>query len=136
MRQLLMLPLLSVMFLAGCATTEGSDGRIVIETRSQGQPLAAATCIVKTDGGTWKLTTPSDVVIAVSDGDLHVSCNKQGYRTAEAVYRAPAGIGLPSMGNSPGGGGIGLGHGTSLPINVGDKNSAYPNRVTVELDRL
>ncbi|PUA18961.1 hypothetical protein [Glaciimonas sp. PCH181] len=136
MRHLTMLPLLSVVLLAGCATPEGNNGRIVIETRSQGQPLAAANCVVKTDGGTWKLTTPADVVIAVSDGDLHVSCNKRGYRSAETVYKAPAGIGLPSMGNSAGGGGIGLGQGMSLPMNVSDKNSAYPNRVTVELDRL
>ena len=130
------LTLLSIVLLAGCATTGSDDGRIVIETRSQGQPLAAASCVVKTDGGTWKVTTPAEVVILVSDGDLHVACSKSGYSTAETVYKAPPGVGLPNMGSGDGGGGIGLGPGMNFPTSVTNKSGAYPSRVTIELDRL
>lgn len=130
------LTLLSIVLLAGCATTRLGDGRILIETSSQGEPLIAAHCVVKTDGGTWNLTTPAEVVIAIADGDLHVACSKIGYRTAEVVYKAPPGVGLPSMGSGAGGGGIGLGVGLNFPMSVGDKSAAYPSRVTVELERL
>jgi len=130
------LMLLSIVLLAGCATTGSGDGRIIIETSSQGKPLTAARCIVKTDGGTWDLTTPAEVVISVADGDLHVACSKVGYRSAEVVYKAPPGIGLPSMGLGGGGYGLGLGQGFSFPISVGDKSATYPSRVMVELERL
>jgi hypothetical protein len=128
------LALLFVVLLAGCAATGAGDGRISIETRSRGEPLTAARCVVKTDGSTWKLTSPAEVVIAVADGDLHVACSKLGYRTAEVVYKAPPGVGLPSMGG--GAGGIGLGPGLRFPPRIGDKSAAYPSRVMVELERL
>ena len=130
------LALLLVALLAGCAAMGSGDGRISIETRSQGEPLTAARCVVKTDGGTWRLTSPAEVVIAVADGDLHVACSKPGYRTAEVVYKAPPGVGLPTMGGGAGGGGIGLGPGVSFPIRIGDKSAAYPSRVMVDLERL
>ncbi|QRX82341.1 hypothetical protein [Glaciimonas sp. PAMC28666] len=130
------LTLLSMVLLAGCATTGSDNGRIQIETGSMGEPLTAARCIVKTDGGTWNLTTPAEVVITVADGDLHVACSKNGYRNGEIVYKASPGAGLPSMGISGvGGGGIGLGQGTSFPVSV-DSNVAYPSRILVEMDRL
>jgi len=132
MRQLTLLSI--VVILAGCATTGSGDGHIIIETSSQGQPLTAARCVVKTDGATWNLTTPTDVVISVADGDLHVACSKVGYRTAEVVYKAPPGVGLPNMGL--GGSGLGMGMDLRLPVNLGDKNVAYPSRVMVELERL
>ena len=131
------LTLLSMVLLASCATTGSDNGRIQIQTKSQGQPLTAARCIVKTDGGTWNLTTPAEVVISVADGDLHVDCTKKGYRSAEIIYKAPSGAGLPSMGSGgAGGGGIGLGQGTSFPTNVENKNAAYPSQISVEMDRL
>lgn len=129
------LTLLSMVLLTGCATTGSDNGRIQIQTTSQGKPLTAARCVVKTDGGTWNLTTPAEVVISVADGDLHVDCSKRGYRSGEIIYKAPSGAGLPSMG-STGGGGIGLGQGTSFPTNVDNKNAAYPSQISVEMDRL
>lgn len=131
------LALLLMVFFAGCATTESDNGRIQIETGSKGQPLTAARCIVKTDGATWNLKTPAEVVITVADGDLHVACTKSGYRNGEIVYKATSGAGLPSMGSSGvGGGGLGLGLGTTFPPNVNDKGTAYPNRILVEMDSL
>ncbi|MEB0165341.1 hypothetical protein QN360_20795, partial [Glaciimonas sp. CA11.2] len=63
--------------------------------------------------------------------------SKRGYRSGVIIFKAPPGAGLPSMGGSAaGGGGIGLGQGTSFPTSVDNKNGAYPSQISVEMDRL
>ncbi|MGS0740832.1 hypothetical protein ACVBEF_03200 [Glaciimonas sp. GG7] len=107
----------------------------MIETRSQGQPLSATSCMLNTDSGTWKLTTPDDVFIPVTDGDLHVVCSKSGYRDTETILKAPPGISFPYMGIGAGTGGAGFAALKNFPVD-GGKTSPYPGRVTVEMEPL
>ncbi|MBC7489803.1 MAG: hypothetical protein H7240_07400 [Glaciimonas sp.] len=68
--------------------------------------------------------------------NLYAVCRKSGYYTAETVYKAPPGFGLPNMGSGAGGGSIGLGVGMTFPLNVGGKSNVYPSRITVEMEPL
>jgi len=126
--------------LSGCATIASDNGRVQIEAVSDSQQLAGARCVVKTDSSRWNVVTPGNVLIVEADGDLHVVCNKPGYRTSEVVYRAPPGLNSPSIGigatgGSGGIGAVGLGLGANLPLSFGGKEKAYPSRVLVEMGR-
>lgn len=125
---ILLLPLA----LAACATTGSSDGSILIETASKGQPVAGANCEVRTSTDSWQLVTPGSVTVGNADGDLHVVCNKDGYRTSETIIKRPGRYGS-SFGVSVGGGSgnVGVGMGLGIPINLG--GGAYPSRITVDL---
>jgi len=129
MRHLLILSL--PVALAACATT-GAGDRMAIDTVSGGQPLPGASCVVANDNGSWNVVTPGAIVLA-PDGDLHVTCNKAGYRTSETIFRPvrPYGSGV-GLGVGGGGGHVGLGLGLSVPLGGGG-GGAYPPRVTVEL---
>ncbi|AMP15283.1 hypothetical protein CPter291_3043 [Collimonas pratensis] len=141
--QLLLSPLLTLalgLALSGCATVASDNGHVLIEAISDSQQLTGARCVVKTDSSRWSVVTPADVLIVAADGDLHVSCDKPGYRTSEVVFRAPPGLNSPSVGigASGGSGGIGasgLGLGANLPLSFGGKEKAYPSRVLVEMGR-
>ncbi|SDY68215.1 hypothetical protein SAMN04515617_11935 [Collimonas sp. OK242] len=126
--------------LSGCATTASDNGRVLIVATSDSQQLEGARCVVKTDSSRWNVVTPGDVLIVEADGDLHVVCDKPGYRTSEVVYRAPPGLNSPSVGigatgGSGGIGAVGLGLGANLPLSFGGKEKAYPSRVLVEMGR-
>jgi hypothetical protein len=118
--------------LAACATTGSSGGRIAIDTVSGKQPLPGTTCVVSTNGGRWNVVTPGTVMVGGTNGDLHVVCNKSGYRTSEMIFQ-PSGPYGSSMGLGVGGGGghVGVGVGLNVPISIG--GGGYPSRVTVDL---
>ncbi|WP_052135191.1 hypothetical protein [Collimonas arenae] len=138
-----LLPSLTLMLgvaLSGCATVASENGHVLIEATSDSQQLSGARCVVKTDSSRWNVVTPGDVLIVTADGDLHVVCDKPGYRTSEVVYRAPPGLNSPSVGigASGGSGGVGaagIGLGANLPLSFGGKEKAYPSRVLVEMGR-
>lgn len=124
----------------GCATVASDNGHVLIEATSDNQQLEGARCVVKTDGSRWDVITPADVLIVAADGDLHVVCNKPGYRTSEVVYRAPSGlnspgVGIGAVGGSGGIGAIGVGLGVNLPQTFGAKEKFYPSRVLIEMGR-
>lgn len=126
--------------LSGCATTASDNGRVLIDATSDSQQLKGARCVVKTDSSRWNVVTPGDILIVEADGDLHVVCDKPGYRTSEVVYRAPPGLNSPSVGiGATGGrggiGAVGLGLGANLPLGFGGKERAYPSRILVEMGR-
>lgn len=121
--------------LAACATTGSGSGVIMLETTSKGQPLTGANCVIHTGAGNWTVATPGTVVVGSPSGDLHVVCDKPGYRTSELIYKPSSG-GYPgsSLGIGVGGGGghVGMGVGLSFPIMLG--GGAYPARITVEMN--
>jgi len=124
--------------LSGCATTASDNGHVLIQATSASQQLAGARCVVKTDSSRWDVVTPGDVLIVEADGDLHVVCNKPGYRTSEVVYRAPPGLNSPSVGIGAAGGSGGIGSagaglGVNLPLTFSGKEKAYPSRVLIEM---
>ncbi|PFH04461.1 hypothetical protein BCF11_5240 [Collimonas sp. PA-H2] len=136
----LLLTLMLGLALSGCATVASENGHVLIEASSDSQQLEGARCVVKTDSSRWNVVTPGDVLIVAADGDLHVVCDKPGYRTSEVVYRAPPGLNSPSVGigaagGSGGVGASGIGIGVSLPLSFGGKEKAYPSRVLVEMGR-
>ena len=118
--------------LAACATTgSGGDG-IAIETISAGQPVPGATCTVSTNAGNWNITTPASVMVGSASGDLRSVCNKEGYRTAETIYRPSRPVGSNvGLGVGGGGGNVGVGVGLNFPIALG--GGTYPSRVTIDL---
>ena len=126
---ILLLPLA----LAACATTGLNGGTIAIETVTRGQPLVGANCVASNNAGSWKLITPGKVVVGSANGDLHVVCNKDGYRTSEMIFR-PAGPFGSSLGLGAGGGGghVGVGVGLSVPITLG--GGGYPSRIAVDMN--
>ena len=119
--------------LAACATTGSNGGNIAIETAVHGQALIGANCVASTDGGRWNVMTPATVAVGRANGDLHVVCNKDGYRTSEMIFR-PSGSYGSSLGLGAGGGGghVGVGVGLSVPINIG--GGGYPSRITVDMN--
>lgn len=125
--------LLLTAVLAACATTGSDNGNVAIETRTGGQQLAGANCVVSTNSGSWNVVTPATVPIGSPNGDLRVVCNKQGYRTAETLYRPSTSSGS-SVGLGVGGGGrsVGVGLGMSVPIQLGSRG--YPGNVTVDMN--
>lgn len=120
--------------LAACATTGSGGGNIALETTSKGQPLAGATCVIHTGAGNWTVATPGTVVVGRPSGDLHVVCDKPGYRTSELIYKPSSGYSGSSMGIGVGGGSghVGMGVGLSFPIMLG--GGSYPARITVEMN--
>lgn len=128
-RLILLLPVA----LAACATTGSNGGRIAVETVSHGQPLAGANCVASTNTGSWDLMTPATVMVGSANGDLHVVCNKDGYRTSEMIFR-PSGPYGSSAGLGVGGGSghVGVGLGLSVPISLG--GGGYPSRVIVDMN--
>ncbi len=127
-----LVPLLALT-LAACASTGSGGSYIAVETRSKGQPVTGATCVVRTGAGTWNVVTPGTVNVGSASGDLNVVCDKPGFRTSELVYK-PSGRSGSSVGIGLGGGGgnVGLGVGLSFPIMYGSGN--YPNRVTIDMN--
>lgn len=125
--------LLLAMALAACATT-GSGGRTLsVETVSRGQALPGANCAVSAGGTTWNVVTPATVPVGDAGGDLHVVCNKAGYRTSELIVKPSSPVGS-NMGVGVGGGSgnVGVGVGLNFPISMG--GGGYPSRATVELN--
>jgi hypothetical protein len=125
---ILLLPLV----LTACATT-GSNGAIAIETATRGQPLPGANCVATNNAGSWNVVTPAKIAVGSANGDLHVICNKDGYRTSEMIFRpaSPFGSSL-GLGAGGGGGHIGVGVGLSVPITLG--GGGYPSRITVDMN--
>lgn len=128
LRLILLLPVM----LAACATT-GSNGTIAIDTVSRGQPITGAKCMASTSNGSWNFMTPAAVAVGSANGDLHVVCDKDGYRTSEMIFRPASPYGSSvGLGAGGGGGHVGLGLGLSVPINLG--GGGYPSRITVEMN--
>jgi hypothetical protein len=124
--------LLLLVVLAGCATTDRDRG-MLIETASKGQPLAGATCTVKTSSLSITVTTPATIPPLTGSGDLQVVCDKPGYRTSEFLFR-PSGRSSSSMGLGLGGGGGRVGVGVGLNFPLGSVRADYPSHVTVEMN--
>jgi len=120
------------MALAACATTGSDAGGLTIETVSRGQAVTGANCTVSTSAGNWNVVTPANAAIGSASGDLHVVCNKDGYRPSELILRPSGPVGS-SMGVGVGGGSgnVGVGVGLNFPISLG--GGGYPSHVAVEL---
>ncbi|MEC5218345.1 hypothetical protein RCH09_003314 [Actimicrobium sp. GrIS 1.19] len=130
MRRLLLVPLV---LLTACATSPGNQ-TLQIDTRSGGQALEGATCIVNLGPDGYTVTTPATITVNGASGDLRISCNKPGYRTSEFYLRSGGGGGGTSVGLGAGGGSgnVGLGLGMSFPL--GQQRADYPPRVTVNMN--
>jgi len=131
---------LLALLLAACASTGGSDRQVLITTAENGQSIEGAACSVTNNVQRWDIVTPANLTIEPADGDLHIVCDKEGYRGSElrlSPMGMPSGssIGLGLGGASGGvGSAVGAGLGLTLPFG-GSRRGYYPAEITVNMMR-
>ena len=128
--QILVVSLISL--LAACASGGPASRTLVVDTRSAGQPLPGASCVVHLGPQSFTVTTPATLPVGESRGDLQVTCNKPGYRSSELYLRAGS-SGGSSVGIGGSGGGAHLGVGLGLSFPLGGGRSDYPPQVVVDM---
>lgn len=120
--------LLAVGLMSGCATITSTEMQpVTVATHSaDGMQIEKATCSLKNDVGSWKVTSPGVVSVKRSAEDLMVECKKEGSQDgfARAISRAAGGM----WGNIIFGGGIGA----IIDHNKGTGYD-YPNDVIVKM---
>jgi hypothetical protein len=127
-----------VLALAACATGVVSDD-LLIETVSRGRAVPGAACSVQTAEGMWNIVSPAVVPARHTRGDLHVVCEKPGYRSSEVLYRGMGYGGYGGTGTSVGlgaaggSGNVGFGLGIGIPLGGGGN---APARIYVEMNPL
>ena len=120
-----MLALLSPIF--GCATIIGSNTQpIAVTTVCEGQIQSNIVCKLTNDKGQWAMTTPGQVQISKSYGDLEVQCQHQE-STGSATFISKSNGG--AWGNILAGGVIGYAFDAG-----GGAGFDYPSAVTVVLN--
>jgi len=92
----------------GCASiTGGTSQTVSVQTKQDSTDIAGASCELKSDKGTYHVTTPGQVTVHRSYGDLQVTCSKEGQ--PDAVATVQSSTKGAAYGNILLGGGIGLG---------------------------
>ncbi len=93
-RGFLLLPV--VLLEVGCATITTSEMQSVMVTARlrSGEPVDKAECTLQSPKGSWKVTTPSSVLVPRDAEDMQVECRKDGAPsgTARLVSRAHGGM--------------------------------------------
>lgn len=118
--------------LTACTTVDSNNGaETLIETTINGKPLSDAHCIINTNNENWTVTTPSNVKLGPINGDLRIVCNKQGYRTAEIIFKSLSTFSGSNVRFVAGGGSGHVEGGVVVPIRLNREN--YPSRITVDL---
>lgn len=127
-----LLPLLPVL-LTACAAAPAAEPGVVLETAARGQPVAGAVCMATIGSTRWDVTTPAVLATAGARGELHIVCNKPGFRTSELIFRPEGGVSSGvSAGFGSGGYGSGVGLGLSFPL--GGASAPYPKRLVIDLN--
>ncbi len=130
-----LLVLLCASLLAACATGGPESRTLTVETRSGGQPLSGASCVIHLGPQSFTVSAPATLPVGEAHGDLQVSCNKSGYRNSELYFRAGSSSGSSvGIGGGGGGGSVGVGLGLSFPLGGG--RTDYPPVVTLEMTPL
>ena len=125
----LVLPLL----LAACVSTPGSEPAIVLETAARGQPEPGANCVASIGSVRWQVTTPAVLAVGGARGELHIVCDKPGFRSSELIFRPEAGAASgASIGFGSGGYGTSIGLGLSFPLS--GASATYPKRLVIDLN--
>ena len=130
-----LLVVMLVSLVGACATSGPESRTLMVDTRSAGQSLAGASCVVHLGPQSFTVTTPATLPVGDARGDLQITCNKPGYRSSELYFRAGSSSGS-SIGIGGGGGGAHLGVGLGLSFPLGGGRSDYPPQVTVEMNPL
>ncbi|HQT66192.1 MAG TPA: hypothetical protein PLC74_01170 [Acetobacteraceae bacterium] len=79
--------LLPMIALAGCASiVDGSNQTLSVTTLSGNQPVSGASCELKSNKGTWYVTTPGTVTVHRGYDALNATCTKAGYQTATQAF--------------------------------------------------
>lgn len=112
--------------LTGCASiSKGTNQSLSVNTA----PVTDATCKLDNNKGTWYVqNTPGSVTVHRSYKDLHVACNKPGYKTASKTVKSKT---TPHVfGNAIVGGVIG----TSVDVMNGSAYD-YPEVITLPMSK-
>ncbi|MDM0116213.1 hypothetical protein QTI66_29020 [Variovorax sp. J22R133] len=115
--------------IVGCASiVSGSNQTISVETKSDSDSVAGATCKLTNNKGTWYVTTPGSTTVHRSFDDLGVTCTKQDY--AQGAVAVKSSTKAMAFGNILFGGVIGVG----VDVATGAAYD-YPTVVSVALGR-
>ena len=130
MRRLLIL--IAPLLLSACASTSGG-GSMLVETTYRGNVLPGAHCVLSSGATSWTVQTPASVYLGDLRGDLHVLCDKPGYRNSELIVRSGGALLGPNvaLGVAGGSGHGGIGLGMRFPLILG--SAGYPGRIAVEM---
>ena len=112
--------------MSGCSTITQSDSQSLALTATYENKPVEANCQLKNDKGNWDAKAPSNVTVRKSNGDLEVTCKKDGMPDGllKAISRAAGSM----FGNIIFGGGIGaiIDHNTGTGYD-------YPNQLPVKM---
>ena len=128
----MLLPMLLWALLTACAGVSTGEPVILIETAARGQPVAGAACVATVGPVCWDVKTPAVLAVGGARGELHVICEKPGFRPSELIFRAAAG-GYGTGVSAGFGGGI---HGSSIGMGIplGGISAPYPRRLVIDLN--
>ena len=120
-------PLIAILPAAGCASiVDGTSQVLSVQTIADGQPVSGAQCSLKSNKGTWFVTTPGTVTVHRGYDRLHLKCDKSGYQPGMlAVASSTKGM---AFGNLLFGGVIGAG----VDMSTGAAYD-YPKLITVPM---
>jgi hypothetical protein len=112
--------------LSGCASiVTGTTQMIAVSS----PPVEGASCSLTSSEGTVNVVTPGSVKVHKTKSDLHVVCNKDGYKEGSAVLVSH--FNGATVGNVILGGGIGL----IVDASTG-ANFTFPDKVEVPMESL
>lgn len=86
---------IGLMALTACSSITGETQQsISVETRHMTTTVSGATCELTNDKGKWFINTPGSVMIAKSNQDLIVSCQKESHEPGIAKVTSQTGAGM------------------------------------------
>ncbi|PWF49110.1 hypothetical protein [Massilia glaciei] len=79
----------AVTTLSGCASIVSGTNQVVsVETLSEGNKVAGASCKLENEKGVYFVTTPGSVTVRRAFGDMSVKCEKSGLPTGVATIKS------------------------------------------------
>jgi hypothetical protein len=119
-----------VLVATGCATVvDGDRQAIALETRSAGQVLAGAQCLLSNEHETLRVTTPTTVSVHHGYADLKLQCTKPGYGPREQFVRSD--VKPTVLGNVLIGGAVGMGL-----DHLSGSAYRYPSSIVVDMGEM
>ncbi len=81
--------LLGASVFSGCASiTTGNRQSVAVQTTADAHPVVDAECMASNDKGSWPVTSPGTVDVALSFQDLSVKCESVAYEAGVATFKS------------------------------------------------
>lgn len=119
--------------LTACAAIQPGEPDMLLETAARGQSIAGATCAATIGLVRWEVSTPAVLAIGDARGELHIVCDKPGFRRSELIFRPESGA-TSGVNAGFGSGGYGSGIGLGLRFPLGGAPAYFPKRMVIDLN--